>query len=348
MGDFLKKKILRDAIISVLFAFLLLYNSSVGINGVKSGLDICFTKIIPSLFPFTVLALFIGKSNLLLLFKKFEKFTIKVFSLNSLYFMIYFISLISGFPIGSKLINSMYSEGKMSKEDAKILVCFCVNGGPAFIIISLSNQINKNIAIIIFISHLLSSIILMKIYSRFLENKNSMAFKVDNISFSDNFVSSVSGACETLITISAFIVAFSVLISYYDYYFKGFKNLKFLFEISYTVSNFNNPYLLSFAFGFGGLCVWLQIISVTKDIKISLIPFAVSRVLHGTLSVIITYLTVKIFKIDLETISNNINFSLKGTYNGIFLSISMLFMVILLIIEVKNKKIGRKIFKNNV
>lgn len=70
------------------------------------------------------------------------------------------MGIISGYPVGAKIVTNFRKNNICSKEEAERLLTFTNNSGPLFIIgtIGISLFGNTSIGIILFITHLLSSL----------------------------------------------------------------------------------------------------------------------------------------------------------------------------------------------
>ena len=303
--------------------------------GAVSGILLCGRVIIPSIFPFTVCILFIMKlteSNLSgeLTFK--ERILIVLFS------------LIGGYPIGAKLLDNAVKQKKISEKSARRMLNFCVNAGPAFIIGAVGNGIigSKILGFILFISHISSSLILA-LFLR--EKKIKQPFKTQKNtarqSISDSFVSSVAESSSATLSICSFIILFSVIASYTDYFSQSIPLIKYIspfLEVTNAVSKTGNIYFISFLLGFSGICIWCQILSLGKSIKIRLLKFSIFRIIHGLLSSFITWLLIKIFRITVPCFSNSVGFSSKLYYSTPALSISLFILTVIFIITLMTKK----------
>lgn len=146
------------AIISVFF----ITNSSHYLNVVLEGILLYGTKILPSLLPF----LFVTKilSNFDFIFyicSKFKCLTKFLFNTPQISFYIFFMSIISGYPVGAKLTSEFYENNIITKEDAQKILSFCSTSGPLFVIgsVGVGFFASSKIGILLFISHILSSII---------------------------------------------------------------------------------------------------------------------------------------------------------------------------------------------
>lgn len=146
------------AIISVFF----ITNSSHYLNVVLEGILLYGTKILPSLLPF----LFVTKilSNFDFIFyicSKFKHLTKFLFNTPQISFYIFFMSIISGYPVGAKLTSEFYENKIITKEDAQKILSFCSTSGPLFVIgsVGVGFFASSKIGILLFICHILSSVI---------------------------------------------------------------------------------------------------------------------------------------------------------------------------------------------
>ena len=158
---------------------------------------------------------------------------------------------------------------------------------------------------------------------------------------SENIVISVHNASNACLSICAFVVMFSVINQYLLFYSSRFVFLKYLIyltEVTSAVNGTKNIYLISFLLGFSGISIWMQIYSMSTEIKPNIYYFVFIRISHGILSSLFTAIFIKALKISIYTMSNNRAVSEKLFYSDYYLSISLLLMVFLLIISVSSKK----------
>ena len=96
------------------------------------GLHIWLINVVPALFPFFVLTRIITALNQTSI-SALDKFTFKFFHTNNAG-LVYFLSILSGYPVGAKLISNYYEKGLIDKSNAKKMFRFCSTSGPMFII----------------------------------------------------------------------------------------------------------------------------------------------------------------------------------------------------------------------
>ena len=136
-----------------------------------NGLHIWLVNVVPALFPFFILTKIIiclNQSPIRIL----DKFTDKFFNIKA--GLIYALSILSGYPVGAKMISSYYELGKIDKSTASNMMSFCSTSGPMFIVGSVGIGIFKSakIGYILLISHIIGSFINGLIFTRFPAKKS--------------------------------------------------------------------------------------------------------------------------------------------------------------------------------
>ena len=333
--------------LSVAFLILLLLSPSNGRTGAAYGLTLCSNIVIPSLFPFAVCVLFIMRSGILSVLGRIEPVTRFLFGQSGGEFSAFLLSLIGGYPVGGRLIKELYDNGHTNKKRAHILQCCCTNAGPAFIVIAVGGGIlgSKALGYILLLSSTLSSVIMAIICGFFLrkEKYKKATQIVAPPDIADNFVTSTADAAASVFGICAYVLLFSVINQYL-----GTSPVRIITEVTTAVTITKNIYLIAFIIGFSGICVWLQLYSVSGKLGISLPIFALSRLLHGSLSTALTYLLILIFKPTLPTISNNITFKGGAVIDTVSLGISLIIMGILFCIATANKNNSRNLLRDMI
>ncbi len=322
---------------AVIMLVLIILNPNVCKSGAISGLLLSGNVIIPSLFPFAVFVLFILKSNLP------QKLHIKSD------ISIFILSLIGGYPIGAKLLNEALETKIINKNDAEKMLNYCVNAGPAFIILAVGGGLlnSQKLGYILFVSHILASIILMALT----KTKSKESKQKNDMNIIDNFVLSVSQAASATFSICSFIILFSVILSYINFYTQKFEILKsvsYILEVTNACAKTKNIYLISFLLGFSGICIWFQVWGMVKHFKINYLKFAICRILHGLLSTTITFIIIKVFKIALPTLSNGINAGYALTATAPAIAISLIIMGIIFIISLNTKNYAGNLLEDLV
>lgn len=343
-------KIILPVCLSV-FTVFMLSEPKISASGTAEGILISGRIIIPSLFPFTVCVLFLSNSGFFDCLRFISPFTKKVFGLSGEMFSVMILSMIGGYPIGAKLLNDSVENGRITPENAGIMLNYCINAGPAFIVMAVGNGIygSRSLGWVLLISHITSSFII-SIFCGFLLRKDSdFESKRSNIlPVSENFVVSVASAAKAVFGICGYVIFFSCFNAYLNHYSAKLPFLKYLSavtEVTNAVYGIKSVSVAAFLLGFAGISIWCQVLSVGRNIKIKPALFIAFRLLHGTLSAAFTKILVKCFKITVLTAGTPV---FKPYFTNAALSISMLSMVIILILSLYYKNNTGKIINDIV
>ncbi len=340
----MKYKMLLTVTLCTVFITCLVVYPSGSSAGVISGLKMCSSVVIPSLFPFTVTAIFIFKLGIVDKISNFVSHPAQlIFKMNGQEFCVFVMSCIGGYPVGAQLIANLYKENKISRNRAEKLLSCCINSGPSYIILAVGVGIlsSKSLGYLLFASSLTASVLIAILVGILYKNdtvdKNTVSKKADS-SISDIFVDATYDATSSMIKICSFIILFSAVQGLIDDIITN-KTIKsaiiFFAEITNSIISGNkNIFAISFLLGFAGLCVHLQIIAICKDLKIKYLRFLIFRILHGALSAGITYLSVKLFHITIPVISQSV--SMQPTAYSILFSIALLLCSVVFMGSVHN------------
>lgn len=314
---------------------LMVINPTLCKDGAIYGLMLSSNVIIPSIFPFSVFVLFVLKCS----FLGYSRFSL------------FLLSLIGGYPIGAKVLNNATELKRIDKTTAETMLNYCVNAGPAFIILAVGSGIlgSKKLGYILFFSHISASFVLF-LLSRKPKITPKKAPKTD-YGIIENFVLSVSESASAVISICSFVVIFSVILNYLNFYSKNFsvlKNFGFLLEVTNAVTQNKNLIFISFMLGFGGFCVWFQVLSQVKSFKINYLKFALFRILHGVLSGSFTLFLIKVLKINVPTFSNGITANYTFSATSPAAAISLIIMGIIFVISVYGKNYAGNLLEDLV
>ncbi len=339
-GDNLKSKFktLILLLLTLLAALLLLFFPKIISKGVLDGMLLCGNILIPALFPFCVLSVFVLRCGVLNLFKgKYGKV-----------FAIFIISLIGGYPVGAKLIGDEFSLGLIDKKTSRIMLCFCVNAGPAFIYTFAGIGVLGSAVAgkILLMSHIMASLQIMAVLlltGRF----KQLNFRIDSENegnIASVFVESVAAASKSIISVCSFTVIFSGItelirtIKFSDVF------IPFL-EITNGIIGTENIYFVSFLLGFGGLCVIMQVYSISSKFA-NVIFVILTRILHGTVSLINCMLLTKLFNFKLSVFSNEYAFDFKSVGNLTAFSFLLAITAIFFLVSLSNKNYSGKPIKD--
>ena len=293
------KKVLSVFVYAVFFIllYIMCYCFDLISQNVKNAFELCINSVIPSLFPFFIMAeLMLAYMNnhppnkIALLYQKifkFDKSTLPVFV----------SGLISGYPVGAYMTQSLYQKNLISKTDAKDLICFTNNSGPMFIICAIGIGIFKSlrIGIILYLIHIASAIITGITIS--ILRKNTY-YQNSSVTKSEIDISKlIEQSFFKCIKICGFIIFFAVINSFVDILLYKFNNISVYVSLIVEITNginkaskyFDIPYSLchvSFAASFSGISVMLQVRSIIHQ-EISLKKYIIFKLYNGCVAFVL-------------------------------------------------------------
>ena len=142
-----------------LFTLFLLVFSNANLSSAKKGLALWANSVVPSLLPFFIATELLGYTNVIqILGKLLNKFMRPIFNVPGEGAFPFIMGIISGYPMGAKIVSKFKSEGICTNEEAERLLAFTNNSGPLFIIGTVGIGLFKdtNTGILLFITHILA------------------------------------------------------------------------------------------------------------------------------------------------------------------------------------------------
>ena len=344
----------------VIITVLMIFFPEKSILYSKQALSMCYEIIIPSLFPFFVCSGILVYSGFAQSLSKFFRPVMKpLFNVNENGAAAFVLGIISGYPLGAVTACQLYEGAYLSKSEAERLLSFCNNSGPLFILGAVGTAMYKSpkIGIILYLSHIISAI-LVGFLARFYEqgkfcapesrlgivNETPAQIFSTVLANSINSILTVCGAIIFFFTVSGIIISLipftpslNALISALLEFTGGIKKISLL-----SIPLNMRIIASSFAVGFAGLCVHIQVMSVTVRYGLSLKPYIFGKLLHGLFSAFFTYLflrlfpqTVSVFKTSGVRLSGGFYF---GSLFVIFSVFAVLLIYMAVLISMHNKR----------
>lgn len=263
-----KKELIGIA--AALGLLLLITDSETAHTGAYNGIMLCLQTVIPAIFPFMVLSGIITNTVTgirLPLLSHLGKLC-KIPPGNE---MLLITGFLGGYPVGAQCISNAYENGNLTQADARRLMGFCSNAGPAFIFGMTGRLFNGSwVACIIWLIQIVSALAVAVILPR---RDSRSCFhpqrKPYTFPFRDCIVS--------MGMICGWIVLFRILIAFLSNTFLSampqiiFTAVQGLLELScgcielyHIRSEFARFVLCNCLLSFGGLCVWVQTRSVVR------------------------------------------------------------------------------------
>jgi len=309
--------------------FLIISNPSRYSQSTINGLNLFITAVLPGLFPFMLLTKLLTELGVIFkITQKCDKLTKKLFGTPGISLYAFFMSILSGYPIGAKIISDLYEKNLISQNDAKRMSIFCTTSGPIFVIGAVGTTMFKNykIGLILYFSHILSSLFLGIIYnilSKKQPSNNRPANSQIEIIKKENLLSNcITQTINSIFVVGAYITIFYLLTELCEnlniinllsnslYFFVKFCNIDFqtcknvvygLIEVTrgckaFALSSSNLSTILCCGIiSFSGLSIIMQSMAFLKNTQIKMHQFIFTKLIHSLFSMIICALILIIF-----------------------------------------------------
>ena len=227
----LKRNILP--FIFVLIAICLVVFSKTNLAATTNGLTLWATCVVPSLFPFFVITNLLSHTKVVsFMGKLLDKFMRPLFNVPGIGGFAFVMGLISGCPVGAKIVSDFRKNGLVTKDEGERLLAFTNNSGPLFIISSVGISLfgDTKIGLLLLCTHILACITVGVILGKFSKNEDerfreqnvtklknqSTTSKTSNINLKnlgEVLGNSINNSISTILMIGGFVVIFSVIIS---------------------------------------------------------------------------------------------------------------------------------------
>ncbi len=322
----IKQSLLLTA--TFLIACALLIFPAQAAAGAKNGIGYCLQILVPSLYPFMVLSVFVVKSGLSeKIGRLFEAPCRAVLKLPGSTAATILMSAIGGYPTGARGIAALYENGSVSENQASRMLCFCVNSGPAFVITAVGVGFLRNgrSGVILLASQLAASLILSILCGIGVKNEippcGAVKRRGGNTA-ADALILSAADAARAMINMCCFVILFAALLNLLRLWVKeprAAAALSALLEVTGGCSDLARLrvplWAISLAVGWGGVCVHFQVLSAVSNIRVNLPRFMLFRLLHGLTAAAVTYALLRVFPADVEVLSTTSQ-PLTGAFSG--------------------------------
>lgn len=297
----------KNILISIAMVFLLItliiYSKDTA-ETIRHCIEICTKTLIPSIFAYMILCTFLINSGLSeiitaplwYLSRSFIKLDRKLFS-------VLVLSLIAGYPVGTKMLKEVVSQNKKYTEIARRIAPFCYAGGPAFIIGIAGNVVYNSSAagLIIFLSCTISNIICIIFITR--KEKENNLLQNRRTDTSGKIVSSaLLSSAKAIMIICLSMIVFNIATDLFSCLTENilcdttaFRFVKSIIEVTNicTLDATTPLWLMTFFISFGGLCVIFQIYLIA-DGTVRFFRFALFRLIPSALSSAICFAITEI------------------------------------------------------
>lgn len=322
-------------------------------EGVRRGLMMCGSLVIPALFPFMTLCEFISRSGWAQRLGNWAcPATRWLFGIRAPVGAAVVMGFLGGYPVGARSVAALYRDRLIDRREATRMLCFCVNGGPAFVVSAVGvGMLNDPMAGgILLLVHWFSSLLLGGALGLVWRRRPVKVSSADlptarRIPLSEAFVEATAAASTGMFSICAFVILFCCLLSLLSALSLSGEWYRLLAALLETTSGCRElaaagtslP-IISAALGFGGLCVHFQVFSSAGELRPNFWLFELCRVAHALLSFLLCSAAVRLIPRVVPTISNSVNPVFSGMASTVPASAALLCTAAVLLLCLPTKE----------
>ncbi len=319
-------------LLSVTVGLILLPSQMV--EAARSGVELCFNVLIPSLFPFFVVSSLTVELGLAdRLGRLASPLMEPLFNVGGGCAPALILGFIGGYPVGARTVINLFEAKKCTKREAERMLAFCNNSGPAFIfgVVGAGIFSSSQVGLILYLTHIAASVLVGLIFRRHggLGGITKPArTEQARTPFPAAFVRAVGASFQSCLGICGFVIFFTVLIkllflsgamdvlagglgclfglvgldeSWASMLLTGLLELTSgvwsLREVSGSLGA--SIAMAAFMLGWAGLSVHCQVLSFLSETGLSARTYLLGKLLHGLLSACLAGLAASF--ISLET-----------------------------------------------
>ncbi len=290
---------------TTIFSFLNMFQIVKVSNNVIS---IVLTNLLPSLLPFMILISLCLSLGIFQIFSYFIQFIFTpLFHLSPHMSSLYFVSFFCGYPTNAKIIKESYDLGYINLSQLQHLLSIASFSSLSFILVSLHLPIN--IAIMIYLCHIIPSIIRALFYKEVYHfmSINEAIFHLKNPHM--GFVEALKKSILSSIHAFIFILGYMLVFQFVGYSLHSIIQNEFILSIIQGFLEFSSGSIhllkyqsfliypiICFFLSFSGLSVLMQVDNILEGVPYSFKKYVKDRFIHGACSFLLCFLYMWIFK----------------------------------------------------
>ena len=300
-----KINLIFTAILVIIIA-MIISSPAKFINSALNGLSAWTFKILPSVLPFMIFTKLLTQLGIIeRCCQVFNKPFKKIYGTTPVSAYVFLMSILSGYPVGSKMIADLYENGTITRQDAYRMSSFCSNSGPMFIVGSVGAQmfLNPIVGYIILISHIISALVNGLIYRKIkVPEEINLPMNNKEVSKEINIGEIVLSSVQSILSVGAIVAVFFIIIeclmpifNLFNPTLRGFMEAvieitKGCIDLS-KLSDIKLATILScFVITFGGFSTIIQSIALLKKVKMPIWLFTIQKLTQALISSIICFL----------------------------------------------------------
>lgn len=297
----IKGRLIFNLLVFIICAIAIIAYQSIIRKSMDYAIKLCLSSIIPAIFPFMILSDYASHSFTIQNDGKIANYFRKLFSINGIGVIPFFIGNICGFPLGAQIAKRLYNIRYINQEEYERLLPLCSNPSLAFVISGVGCGMRGSISegVMLYVVTIASTIIsgiIWKADCSASDFKGNLGNNVFSLS------SSIKSSAKSCIYVSAYVTFFSIIVGWIEHInlpqwisllivsFLEIGNASSLISEK-VVNQHISLSLTAFTLGFSGISVYMQSLCFSPEgvqnkyyVKIKLTEGAIAFILTYVLS----------------------------------------------------------------
>lgn len=213
----MNKKFFLPSLAAIFLTALFIKNPELTSACVKSGLESCFLTIIPSLFPFMVVAEILCECGALDFFSRIlGKRASRIWGLSPKAMASVLSGLILGFPIGTRALTKLYDNGEISSDELRAAIGFCGIPSFGFIVnvMGISLFSSKSFGLFMYFAAIISALLSGIVFTKRGQTQYDFVSppRKKEKSSAEIITGAISSSAGATITLCAYVIFFSCIV----------------------------------------------------------------------------------------------------------------------------------------
>ena len=277
-------------------------------DGIKKGMLFCIEVLVPSLYTFMALSSAVIRSGVAVsITRPFGRIARLLFRLPPSGLAVILLSILGGYPVGSRCAAMLFEQGSISRSDAQKVANIAVCAGPGFLINYIGSALlgNRQIGIILLCAEITGVLFIGVIVGWTMPSTPLPHPHPSKAALSRNLlIASVTDASRSTFHMCGMVVICTAMIAVIGKVSpdKSITDIaSALIEITegcHRMCGSYPIYLIAFFIGFGGISVHLQAYAGMGELHANKGLFFLYRIIQGIITAAAAYSYLMIFRVD--------------------------------------------------
>ncbi len=196
-------------------------NPTLSINACFDGILVWAQKLLPALLPFFFLTrLFTELGGVKIIGKVMTPITKLLYNTDGNSGYVYAMSVLSGYPVGAKLVVDLYERGEITRGQAYRTTTFTSTSGPLFVIgtVGVGMFFNQRLGLLVMLCHSIGALLNGLIYRNYRKKDLFILPKTASVNSGNILENSMLSSIKSILVVGGYVCFFFVVIAMLNEY----------------------------------------------------------------------------------------------------------------------------------